>query len=141
MKTNAKFAPGDALTTRSICNHDCIYSATIISRTEKSVKVDLGSSHGGIVRRGLLVDPYTGNEFFFPYGRYSMAPSFRPPVPHPFDNAEDVAPVIEDAPSNIVPFRSGCTCHMEQDSMCPVPNYCPVHDGDYSSFLVASNCD
>lgn len=77
MKTNAKFAPGDVLTTRSICNHDCIYSATIISRTAKSVMVDLGPGHGGIVRRGLTVDPYTGNEYFHPYGRYSMAPSFR----------------------------------------------------------------
>lgn len=140
MKTNAKFAPGDVLTTRSICNHDCIYTATVVSRTEKSVMVDLGSGHGGIVRRGLKVDDHTGNEYFYPYGRYSMAPSFRPPVPRQFDNPGDVKPVIEEA-ANVVPFRSGCTCHMDQDPTCPVPNYCPIHDGDYSSFLVSNNCD
>lgn len=103
MKTNYKFAAGDVLTTRSICNHDCIYTATIISRTAKSVRVDIGPAHGGIVRRGLLVCPYTGNEFFFPYGRYSMAPSFRPPVPEP----RDVVEVLEEsAPINIIPFKA-----------------------------------
>lgn len=34
-----------------------------------------------------------------------------------------------------------CTCHMDQDPMSPVPNYCAEHDGDYSSFLVSNNCD
>ena len=34
-----------------------------------------------------------------------------------------------------------CTCHMDQDPMSPVPNYCPIHDGDYSSFLASNNCD
>lgn len=139
MKTNAKFAPGDKLETRSICNHDCIYTATIISRTDKSVKVDLGSPRG-IVRRGLIVDDRTGNEYFFPYGRYSMAPSFRPPVPRPFDNPGDVEPVVEDVAANVVPFRDPrCTCDAECNG--PVPNYCSVHDGDYSSFLAANNCD
>jgi hypothetical protein len=141
MKTNAKFAPGDVLTTRSICNHDCIYTATVVSRTAKSVMVDLGSGHGGIVRRGLLVDDYTGNEYFFPYGRYSMAPSFSPPVPRPFDNPGDAHTIVEEnPPANVVPFRDPrCTCDAECNG--PVPNYCPVHDGNYSSFLAANNCD
>jgi hypothetical protein len=33
-----------------------------------------------------------------------------------------------------------CTCHHPQGNS-PVPNYCPIHDGDYSSFLVMNNCD
>jgi hypothetical protein len=108
MKTNAKFAPGDKLETRSLCDHDCIYRATIVSRTKKSVMVDLGAHKGGIVRRGLLIDSYTGNEYFYPYGRYSMAPSFRPPLERPFDNPLDVEPVLESEalPTNIIPFRA-----------------------------------
>ena len=35
--------------------------------------------------------------------------------------------------------RAGCTCHLV--STGPVPVYCSIHDGDYSSFLVMSNCD
>jgi hypothetical protein len=101
MKTNAKFAPGDVLTTRSICNHDCIYTATVVSRTAKSVMVDLGSGHGGIVRRGLLIDSYTGDEYFYPYGRYSMAPSFHA--------KERAVPAVSEpiaTPSNIIPFKA-----------------------------------
>jgi hypothetical protein len=100
MKTNARFAPEDVLTTRSLCDHDCIYTARIISRTAKSVLVDLGGSRG-IVRRGLLIDSYTGAEYFYPYGRYSMAPSFRakeraiPEVSEPIAN-----------PTNIIPFKA-----------------------------------
>ncbi len=144
MKTNAKFAPGDVLTTRSLCNNDCIYTATVISRTAKSVMVDLGSGHGGIVRRGLTVDDRTGNEYFYPYGRYSMAPSFRPPVPRPFDNPGDVDTIVEEnPPANIVTFRPGrtCTCHLKERVTGPVPHHCSVHDGDYMSFLSSNNCD
>jgi len=35
--------------------------------------------------------------------------------------------------------RSSCTCDAECNG--PVPNYCSEHDGDYSAFLAASNCD
>jgi len=35
--------------------------------------------------------------------------------------------------------RAGCNCHLPVNG--PVPNFCPVHDGDYSSFLVMNNCD
>lgn len=34
---------------------------------------------------------------------------------------------------------SRCTCGRESDG--PVPNYCPEHDGEYSSFLAFNNCD
>jgi hypothetical protein len=37
-------------------------------------------------------------------------------------------------------IASGCTCHHPQGNS-PVPNHCPIHDGDYSSFLVMNNCD
>ena len=35
----------------------------------------------------------------------------------------------------------GCTCHLDQPWDSPVPNFCPVHDGDYSSWLVSNNID
>ena len=34
-----------------------------------------------------------------------------------------------------------CNCHLDQDPMSPVPNYCAAHDGDYSTFLASNNCD
>ena len=34
---------------------------------------------------------------------------------------------------------ASCTCEAECSG--PVPNYCAEHDGDYSAFLAAHNCD
>lgn len=34
-----------------------------------------------------------------------------------------------------------CSCHLKEQVTGPVPHCCPVHDGDYSSFLAAHNCD
>lgn len=34
-----------------------------------------------------------------------------------------------------------CNCYLDTPCNGPVPNYCPEHDGDYSSFLAANNCD
>ena len=61
------FEVGKTYATRSICDHDCIYSFTILSRTAKQVTVDV---HGKTVRRGLSVAD--GVEQFKPFGSYSM---------------------------------------------------------------------
>ena len=34
-----------------------------------------------------------------------------------------------------------CNCYLEVPAGQPMPNYCPVHDGDYESWLVANNVD
>lgn len=62
------FQPGQAYATRSICDWDCIFSFTILSRTAKAVTINV---HGKTVRRGVkIVD---GVEAFKPFGSYSMA--------------------------------------------------------------------
>lgn len=62
-----QFQVGKTYATRSICDHDCIFSFDILGRTAKSVTVNV---HGKTVRRGLSV--YEGVEQFKPFGNYSM---------------------------------------------------------------------
>lgn len=63
-----KFEVGKTYATRSICDHNCIFSFVILARTEKTVTVQV---HGKTVRRGLSI--WNGVEQFAPFGRYSMA--------------------------------------------------------------------
>ena len=65
-----QFEIGRTYSTRSICDHNCIFSFTILSRTAKTVTVEV---HGKTVRRGLSL--YSGVETFKPFGSYSMAAS------------------------------------------------------------------
>lgn len=60
------FQTGQTYQTRSICDHDCIISVTIASRTDKTVK----TTDGKIFR----VKVYDGAEYIKPWGSYSMAP-------------------------------------------------------------------
>ena len=61
------FVVGRTYAPRSICDHDCVFSFTILARTAKSVTVNV---HGKIVRRGLSI--WNGVEQFKPFGSYSM---------------------------------------------------------------------
>lgn len=63
-----KFNVGATYETRSICDHNCIYSFTILRRTERSVWVEVD---GEVVRRGIEI--YQDAETFYPFGKYSMA--------------------------------------------------------------------
>lgn len=63
-----QFETGRTYSTRSICDHDCIYSFTILGRTAKQVTVKV---RGSEVKRGLSV--WNGVEQFKPFGSYSMA--------------------------------------------------------------------
>lgn len=72
MTSTTKFEVGKTYATRSICDHDCIFSFVILARTAKMVTVNV---HGKTVRRGLSL--YEGVEQFSPYGRYSMAAIIR----------------------------------------------------------------
>lgn len=62
-----RFQVGHTYQTRSICDHDCIFSFTIHARTAKTVTVDV---HGKRVKRGIQV--WNGVEQFKPFGNYSM---------------------------------------------------------------------
>ena len=61
-----QFQPGKTYSTRSICDHDCIISITVESRTAKTIKTTAGKS--------LRIASYDGVEMVRPWGRYSMAP-------------------------------------------------------------------
>jgi hypothetical protein len=65
-----KFETGKTYQTRSICDHNCVISVTIASRTEKTVT----STSGKKFR------PYVdteGREVIKPWGSYSMSPIVR----------------------------------------------------------------
>ena len=68
-----KFAQGQKLSTRSICNHDCIFRGEVLKRTAKTVTIDV---RGEAKRCKVHLDD-DGTEFIFPFGRYSMAAIFR----------------------------------------------------------------
>ena len=63
-----QFKVGETYETRSICDHNCIFSFKILRRTAKCVWVNVD---GEIVRRGIEV--WRDAETFYPFGKYSMA--------------------------------------------------------------------
>ncbi len=64
---------GQTLSARSICDHNCIFSCTVLSRTAKmaTVKVDRKE------KRVKIHTDTDGVEFIFALGQFSMAPIFR----------------------------------------------------------------
>jgi len=65
-----KFQIGTTYTTRSACDHECIFAFTVTARSAKFVTLE--DRHGRIARAGVKV--FDGEERCFPMGRYSMAP-------------------------------------------------------------------
>jgi len=65
------FKPGKHYYTRSIGDHNCIFSAMILSRTAKTVSAYI--DEGSKVQR-FRVTVIGGQETIMPHGRYSMAP-------------------------------------------------------------------
>ena len=87
-----KFTIGQQLSERSICDHDCIFRATVIRRTAKRVTLDLG--RGEIKTVGIFIDMH-GNEACYPFGRYSMAAIFSAGdkyIPEPGQETEVATP-------------------------------------------------
>jgi hypothetical protein len=63
------FQTGKTYTTRSACDHNCVFSITVAKRTAKTITTTSGKS--------LRVGSYDGAEFVRPMGNYSMAPIIR----------------------------------------------------------------
>lgn len=61
-----QFKVGNSYSTRSVCNHDAVFSITVKSRTAKTIKTECGKT--------LRISEYEGAEFVKPCGSYSMAP-------------------------------------------------------------------
>ena len=58
------FEPGKTYFTRSVCDHDTIFSITVTRRTAKTIWTECGKT--------LRVKPYNGVEQVKPHGSYSM---------------------------------------------------------------------
>ena len=63
---------GQTLTGRSVCDHECIFSALVIERKGSFATIKFQNN----VKR-VKVHQMDGAEFIFPDGRYSMAPVLR----------------------------------------------------------------
>lgn len=64
-----KFEAGKTYTGRSICDSEQIYRMTVVSRTPKTIKVQMDGANLKTLRPGV----YDGVEFVKPNGNYSMA--------------------------------------------------------------------
>ena len=95
------FEIGKEYFSRSICNHDCVFTIKITGRTAKTVSYEyMGESRRSKIR----VDE--SGEYIQP-DRYSMAPIFRAErevqaEEAPVEVEEAAAPVEDAAPSNVV---------------------------------------
>lgn len=65
-----KFQVGRTYTCRSIGDHNCTWSFTIKSRTEKTITTECGKTFRIIEKMSVSF----GCEKVFPLGRYSMCP-------------------------------------------------------------------
>lgn len=84
---NKTFKTGQDLRARSIGDADCIFTGKVISRTAKTVTIQVGDTPPYVVGGARVKDGakrckihLTGDdkhEFCYPFGQYSMAPVFR----------------------------------------------------------------
>ena len=71
MKT---FEIGKKYSTRSICDHNCIFSYTVTGRTAATVKAMDEDGNDYTFRINKKYSEYRNAETIFPLGRYSMCP-------------------------------------------------------------------
>ena len=67
-----KFKQGQELSSRSICDYNCIYTSTVLNRTAKTVTINVRGEN-----KRCKVHEYEGVEFIYPLGKYSMCPVFK----------------------------------------------------------------
>jgi hypothetical protein len=66
--TTVRFQPGITYYCRSICDHNCIYTVKVLSRTEKTIKALVD----GTKAKTLRIAIYRDVEQVKPHGTYSM---------------------------------------------------------------------
>jgi hypothetical protein len=75
-----KFETNKTYTTRSVCNHECVFTFHVVKRTAKTVTLS-NDSRTDMDAKGktFRVKPTYDNvsEMFKPFGSYSMAPIIR----------------------------------------------------------------
>ena len=71
-----KFEIGKTYKMRSACDHNCVWTYTVIARTAQTVTFTDGKETIKCKINKQLSE-YDGAETVFPLGRYSMAPTMR----------------------------------------------------------------
>ncbi len=69
-----KFEIGKTYSMRSICDHNCIWTYTVVARTAKTITISDGEKtfKCRVIQKA---SEYRGAETIYPLGQYSMAPS------------------------------------------------------------------
>lgn len=68
-----KFEVGKTYSMRSACDHNCVWTYTVISRTAQTITISDGKETKRC-RVSKSISEYFGREFIYPLGQYSMAP-------------------------------------------------------------------
>lgn len=71
MASIIKFQVGRVYWTTSACDHECVFSFTVVRRSQKTVWIEY---HGKVTGRRVTIDDYYQAESIMPLGTYSMAP-------------------------------------------------------------------
>lgn len=69
-----KFEVGKTYSMRSVCNHDCVWSYTVIARTACTITVQNDSGEKEKFRISKKTSEYLKAESVYPLGNYSMCP-------------------------------------------------------------------
>lgn len=67
-----KFTVNQQLSTSSVCDSECIFRATVVKRTPKTVTINTRGEE-----KRCKIHIYEGNEFIYPFGKYSMCAIFK----------------------------------------------------------------
>lgn len=115
--TMKQFEIGKTYTMRSIGDHDCVYTYTVVKRTAKTITISDGTETK-TCRVNVQVSEDRNAETIFPLGRYSMCPALSadkeeiPEVQEPTEEAEVETKIItfpKMKKLNTHPFMSGRT--------------------------------
>ena len=68
-----QFTVNQQLSSRSICNHECVFEGKVLRRTAKTVTINTRMEG----KKRCKIHISDEGEFIFPFGRYSMATIFR----------------------------------------------------------------
>lgn len=69
-----KFEIGNTYSMRSACDHECVWTYTVVERTAQTITIDDGKKIQKC-RISKDVSEYRNAETVYPLGKYSMCPS------------------------------------------------------------------
>lgn len=73
-KDMKKFEIGNTYSMKSICDHECVWTYTVVKRTATTITITDGKD-ATTCRINKIVSERNNAETIYPIGRYSMAPS------------------------------------------------------------------